>query len=150
MDHLDVVHQISDLLREVNAKNTKLTGKNKFPPEFPVSSIPILLTLHAQGPLKVSDIAGKLHMADSNVSTMCSRLEKMGYVERFRLKEDQRVVRVQLTDATRAKTGNIVASVEECHRMIQKHTTPEEITTILCGLDLLNQLFDRVLEEMPE
>lgn len=150
MDHVEYLQKIAELLRMIDTKNAKISNKQSFPQNLTTPLVSILLLLNERGPIRVSDISSQLNMVDSNVSTLCTRLEKMDFVERVRLKDDQRVVKIQLTDAAQEKMESILTSVNECNKLILKHTTQEDLEKILVGLTALNQLFDNVLKEKSE
>lgn len=147
MNNFESVQKIEELLRIIDTKRTKVSNLQSFPQNLTTPAINILLVLNKQGQMRVSDIGSELNMVDSNVSTICTRLEKMGFVERIRLKDDQRVVRVQLTETAQGEIENILASISECNEMLLKHTSNEDLDKILDGLTILEQLFDNVLKD---
>lgn len=105
------------------------------------------MSLDEHGPQKISELALKLHMVDSNVSNICSRLEKLQFIERVRQNTDQRVVKINLTDL--AKKQIFALKNEEQHfveRMSQL-INPSEIKTINTGLEQLVKLLDELNKE---
>lgn len=89
----------------------------------------ILIALYQNGPGKMSDIAKELNMTNSNLSVICRRLEKSGFLLRLRDQSDQRVVSLHLT--------------ENCNKMMA--SLDEQITTdYLCPLEQASEE-DRVL-----
>ena len=61
-----------------------------------------IIALWEQDQLTVKALSEKLFLEPSTVTPMLKRLEAMGYVRRERDKEDERNVRISLTDAGRA------------------------------------------------
>lgn len=106
----------------------------------------ILLLVERSGPMKVGDIATELSMVDSNVSNICSRLEKMGYVHRHRLPHNQRVVNIELTEMAKGKLASIKATTKKYQGKIQRHTSTEAINEIYAGLARMDILLDAMLE----
>ncbi len=69
--------------------------------EFKDISITEIHTMEAIGinePKKMSEIAMDLNITLGTLTTAINRLVKKGYVERIRIKEDRRIVQIQLTD----------------------------------------------------
>ncbi|NLM38440.1 MAG: MarR family transcriptional regulator [Firmicutes bacterium] len=61
----------------------------------------ILVELQTIGEITVGDLGEHLGTGSGNVSTMCKRLEQLGYVTRERARHDERVVFISLTDEGR-------------------------------------------------
>ena len=101
--------------------------------------------------MRVSDIGKSLNMVDSNVSTMCSRLERIGLIERFRPKEDQRVVKIQLTAAAGDNMADIKSKVAEFQDLVFKNVAEDDLKVIVLGLTKYNNLLDlAVMQETCE
>lgn len=60
-----------------------------------------LALLTRLGPLRVTDLAGRLHISQPSMTELVIRLERSGLVQRERDREDGRAVLVDLTDAGR-------------------------------------------------
>jgi DNA-binding MarR family transcriptional regulator len=63
---------------------------------------PILEALGARDGRSISDLGGALQLEPATLTPLLKRLEAAGLVRRARSDEDERVVRVTLTDAGRA------------------------------------------------
>ena len=63
----------------------------------------LLRHLHAAGPVSVGDLASALGVTQSAVTTACQRLERAGLATRSRDQDDERVVRVELTESGRTR-----------------------------------------------
>lgn len=145
MDHLAYCHSINELFRTIETKMSKLTNKKHSKQNLTVQQISILLLLDEKGIMRVSDIGKSLSMVDSNVSAICSRLEKIGFVERFRQKEDQRVVKVHLTAAAKDRMEEIKADVSEFQDLIFKNVSEDDLKDIVLGLAKYERLLDLAL-----
>lgn len=104
--------------------------------------VSVLLLLDTHGPLKVSSIAENLNMADSNVSNICSRLEKMDLVERKRTKEDMRTVFVGLTEQSNEKIKDVKKAVYDFRLRLSESLKKEDFDDICKGLTKLNELLE--------
>ncbi|HZU00131.1 MAG TPA: MarR family transcriptional regulator [Ktedonobacteraceae bacterium] len=99
----------------------------------------LLRLLRRRGALSISELAEALGVTGSSVTTACKRLEKAGLVTRERQVDDERMVRVALTDQGSAR----IESWELLRR--------ELLTRLLAPLDqdeqhTLQHLLERVLE----
>ena len=63
-----------------------------------LSQFAVLEALYHLGPLFQREIGQKLLRSSGNITMVIDNLEKRGYVERERKKEDRRFMRVRLTD----------------------------------------------------
>jgi len=150
MNLVDYCVQIGGLLRVIDTKHSKIINQFYSPHNLTGPSINILLLLEKEGPLKVGEIGAELNMVDSNVSAVCSRLEKMELVSRVRMKEDQRVVQIQLTDAAHERMQHIRANVSDFQQLFVKNSSLEDLQVILEGLTKLEDVLDKVLKEKTQ
>lgn len=147
MSDIDYCNRISELLRNIDSKVAKISNQHYSQQSLTAPQINILLLLDKLGAMRVSDIAKELEMVDSNVSAICTRLENMGLIERIRQKEDQRVVKIQLTKIAVDKMKDITASVSRFQELIVKHVSEKDLEDIVLGLTKLNHVLDLSLEE---
>jgi len=95
------------------------------------------------GEMKITDLSEKLGMSVSNVSGIIDRLENQGIVERIRSKEDRRVVLVSVNSEFRKNIKGNFNEIEKRFEIVMNKATPEELDTILKGLDTLEKLMNR-------
>ncbi len=108
------------------------------------TQLDILMQLHESGACKIGDLSAQCLMVESNVSSTCSRLEKLGLVERIRQTDDQRTVKVGLTDLAKSRMIYIVEIFERFKNDVMRLATEEEILNVRHGLESINSLLDRV------
>ncbi|HYE82027.1 MAG TPA: MarR family transcriptional regulator [Clostridia bacterium] len=92
--------------------------------------------------MKVSDLSEKLGLSNSTVSGIIDRLEKQGFVERVRSEEDRRVVYISLSPDFRKSSkehNNVIGKMLDD---VMNKATPEELDSIMKGLETLNRLID--------
>ncbi len=99
----------------------------------------LLRLLRRRGALSISELAEKLGVTGSSITTACKRLEKAGLVMRERQSDDERMVRVTLTEQGIAR----VEAWQEQRR--------ELLAYLLAPLaqdeqDALQRLLERILE----
>ena len=91
----------------------------------------VLLCLWEHGEMTVGDLCRNLCLDNGTITPLVKRMEQDGYVVRCRCREDERVVRVRLTDKgweLREKVKDIPAQVGSCI-----HLAPED-AVLLHGL----------------
>ena len=64
-----------------------------------MAQLNILYTLHRSGDMPMSRLADALNVSLSNATGLVDRMEERGFIERIRVPEDRRIVRVRITDA---------------------------------------------------
>jgi len=137
---------INTLMQNIVPKYAKATGENFSTHGITEPQAQILLLLEQANALKVSEIAGTLHMVESNVSNICSRLENAGYVTRTRQKDDRRVVKIALTDTALPKIADIKRRILTFYDQMQSFVTSKDIDAICDGLRKLDTLLTMFLE----
>ena len=99
--------------------------------------------LSHDGEMKISDLSEKIGLSNSTVSGIIDRLEKQGLVERTRSTEDRRVVYVKVSAEFQQNSKETFCRMEKNFEDILKKATPGEIDAIIKGLDTLEQLIDK-------
>ena len=95
----------------------------------------LLLRLKLHGNMKVTEISELFALTPGAVTNMCDKLEELQYVERVRLKDDRRVVRVSLTKKGEERVEAIFAKFNH-----------DELEKTLTILKEINILFSRIEE----
>lgn len=103
----------------------------------------LLRLLRRRGPLSIGELAELLGVTGSSVTTACKRLEKAGLVRRERQSDDERMVRVLLTEQ-----GN-----EQIEAWQQRRR--DFLQTLLAPLNddqqaVLQDLLERILREAEQ
>lgn len=70
---------------------------------------PLLAALHEEEGQTQSDLAAHLHVTPATITKMLQRMEKAGWIQRNPDEQDQRVMRVYLTEDGRAIRGEMEA-----------------------------------------
>ncbi len=145
MNQVEYCHTISELLRNIDTKTAKISNQQYSNQNLTAQQISILLMLDHQGTMRVSDLAKALNMVNSNVSAICSRLENMGFIERFRQKEDKRVVKIHLTTFAKDKMEGIKLNVAKFQDIVFNNVSEDDLKDIVLGLTKYNNLLDLAL-----
>lgn len=78
------------------------------------------MVLWEEDHILVGDICEKLHLDNGTMTPLLKKMEKEGYIIRTREPDDERKVRVSLTDAGRAmkeKAKDIPSQISQCVRL---------------------------------
>lgn len=104
----------------------------------------ILIVLSMDGELSQRELANKLNQTPPSVTTAIQKMEKLGYITRTPDPEDQRILRLRLTDKSREYLEHIREATEQIEERILKGMNIEEK---LLFRRLLMQVRDNLLEE---
>lgn len=133
---------VENLLEKTCSKFHKLRIKQFASMGLTSQQAVILLLLEQMGPMKVGDISAHLNMANSNVSNICTRLEKLGLTERHRPDENRRTVEIRLTAKAIARMEEIKQSLLGMRSELLRKMTSRDIEDINLGLEKLNTVMD--------
>ncbi|OQA70704.1 MAG: putative HTH-type transcriptional regulator YusO [Firmicutes bacterium ADurb.Bin262] len=153
MNYCDEACLMIDMLMQKASSNFAKAKSQQFASQGLTSQqVSILLFLDKNGSAKVSEIADALKMVDSNVSNICSRLQKAGLVTRKRPDDDKRVVYIELTGAAEIKMEKIKNKVYDFRRRISERLSKQDLADVCKGLSILNDMldmFDDAQEDKP-
>ncbi|WP_053601463.1 MarR family winged helix-turn-helix transcriptional regulator [Bacillus sp. FJAT-18017] len=144
MDVIEFKNLLWDYTRKIGEHTNILTLSLCENLDLTIVQVRILVEIKQHGSHTIGSLAQCLNMAGTNISTMCKKLEGLGYLERVRDRSDERVVKVALTDKG-------IIAVEEMDKMLlEKISTsingvPEEtLFVIINGMTKLNEILENV------
>ncbi|NYE07171.1 DNA-binding MarR family transcriptional regulator [Bacillus niacini] len=104
----------------------------------------ILLEIEQHGSHTIGTLATRLHIAGTNISTMCKKLEGKGLLARVRDEGDERVVKVALSDKGKSVVEEINSElIQKISKAIQGETD-QSLHEIINGLKKLNKLLENM------
>jgi MarR family transcriptional regulator, organic hydroperoxide resistance regulator len=104
----------------------------------------ILVEIQQHGSHTIGSLATRLHIAGTNISTMCKKLEGKGFIERVRDETDERVVKVALSQKGIRVVEEINKElIEKISNAIQGETD-QKLKEIINGLKKLNHLLEKM------
>lgn len=104
----------------------------------------ILLQLHNYGSHTIGSLAEGISVAGANISAMCKKLENMGFLKRVRDQNDERVVKVALTEEGDGIIVKIDKDLNDKFLENLSDETEESFEDIILGLKKLNELLQRI------
>jgi DNA-binding MarR family transcriptional regulator len=103
----------------------------------------VLSSLHTGGPGRITDLARAEHITQPSMTTLVSRLEEEGWVERRTEPTDGRVVNVAITSEGVAVLEQAMAARNEALLARLARLAPAEHAALLRALPALDKLIDR-------
>ena len=97
--------------------------------------VEVLLLLAANGDQTVTELSKGLGVTKSNLSTLCKRMEKSGFIKRKRSKQDERVVVISMTDLARSSIQEFMEQKDQATSNML--LSEDDKRAILDGLHLL-------------
>lgn len=146
MDITEFNNEILDLIRKIN-ENTQIVF-NSVCDQYELTALQarILMKLYMCEKHTIGSLAERVCSAGTNMSAMCKKLEKMDLILRDRDKEDERVVRVRLTDKGKDIVFNIYEKLEKRISSSIDGNKEETLQDIIRGTNKLNTLLERAIE----
>ena len=107
----------------------------------------VLSVLGEEGPVPISALAERTGSANSTVSGIVDRLEKLGLAKRQRSETDRRVIYVSATEKYTALRDKAATDVRSYFSTLMEHMTEEDRKLVATALQKLDEALSRVEEE---
>ena len=107
----------------------------------------VLTVLGEDGPVPISTLAERTGSANSTVSGIVDRLEKLGLAKRQRSETDRRVIYVSATDKYAALRDKAVADVNSYFSTLMAHMEEEDRKMVAFALQKLDEALSQVEEK---
>ena len=134
----EILHAYLQVSRHISEKFRIYYGKLNL--TYPQSIV--LAILEADGPMPISALAEAAGSANSTISGVVDRLEKMDLVQRVRSDPDRRVIYVSTTDHFQANFAKFKETACDRFSAALDALSPEDAKTVEQGLLLLNQALE--------
>ncbi|MBK3493877.1 MarR family transcriptional regulator [Viridibacillus sp. YIM B01967] len=128
----DVIHNLMEEMFIIQNKSNEFMKILTHDENLSENLVLLLLRLKLYRHMKITEISEAFMLTPGAATNMCDKLEKLDYVERIRIKDDRRVVRVSLT-----KKG------EERVEAIFSKFSKEKIESISSMFMEINKLFKK-------
>ncbi|HZW83419.1 MAG TPA: MarR family transcriptional regulator [Candidatus Deferrimicrobium sp.] len=140
MNDQDVVSKVEILLRHVAVAVTHrgrehLGDYQITPPQFSA-----LLALIDSGEITMGELCQKLFLACSTVTDLIDRMEKNGYVERFKDSKDRRVIRLRVLPAGIAVYEDVIKNRKTYLKTVLAQISDEQQQNLVASLESLHSL----------
>jgi DNA-binding MarR family transcriptional regulator len=120
--------------------------RREVPVAFSSSTITTLDSLHARGPMRVSDLAELEALSQPGMTTLVNRLEAAGQAERVADPTDGRAALVRITDAGRAILAQRHATRTERLQDELHHLDADDRAALAAAVPAIQRLIARTKE----
>lgn len=131
----EILHAYLQVSRHISEKYRIYYGKLNL--TYPQSIV--LAILEADGPMPISALAEAAGSANSTISGVVDRLEKMELVQRTRSDSDRRVIYVSTTEQFREHFAKFKATACDRFSAALNTLSPQDAQAVERGLMLLDQ-----------
>ncbi|MGG4490579.1 MarR family winged helix-turn-helix transcriptional regulator [Metabacillus idriensis] len=107
---------------------------------LPFNEFMVLRLIHEQKQINVSQIAEKLSVSASHITSVSEKLIKKGFLTRIRAADDRRVVYLELTETGERVKTEVETTITEYFHQKLENVSDEEIM-------MFNRLLTKLLEE---
>lgn len=107
----------------------------------------ILMEIHQKGALTVGCLASNVAIAGTNISTMCKKLESLGFLRRTREQSDERVVRIELTESGWQAIEEIEGFFAEKIQKAMSSDMKQSLEAIIYAMEKLNKMLELFNEQ---
>ena len=139
----DSAIKISSLLKDINYQLNSSMRETFKHSDFTVPQITALQILYTNEKMTLSALSHEMRLANSTVSGIIDRLEKLELVERIRSNEDKRQVYLSLSSKNEYLKEHINSAVNDHLNSLTTKASQEELGTIIEGLSLFKDLLNR-------
>lgn len=138
MDVIDFKNQLFDLLRDINLKMVASFESCYEDYGLTMMQVRLLWDIHYHGEQTIGELGRSMMMASGNMSAMCKRLEKDGLLQRIRDNNDERVVRVALTERGNAIMRDVEKILHRRYCRVMDEMEETEVQELMNGLHRLD------------
>ena len=149
MDLLEFKCLIWDLLRDISENTNQLLAPLYEKYGLTVLQVQLLLVIDQNEEETIGNLSRVMTMKSGNTSVMCKNLEKQQLVNRFRDKDDERVVKVSLTPTGKEIIKDINNYLNKKYHKYLHNETDEDLNDIVNGLNKLNNLLIKISNIKP-
>ncbi|MCB2294464.1 MarR family transcriptional regulator [Clostridium algoriphilum] len=131
--------ELVEVLKAVNGKLNVILHDFYEPYGLTSVQASVLLQLHKNGEQNITDLCNHLCMGKSNLSPLCKRLEKGGFIERVRNSKDERCVNIKMTEYAQGIMHEVTVKISENIIPTLNHIDEYKKEKIVEGLNILNE-----------
>ena len=114
-----------------------------------MAQLHIMFTLQRSGETTMSHLADELNVSLSNATGLIDRLEERGFIERYRVPTDRRIVLVRVTATGEAMLGEVDALSDNLLRSVLERLPASQLRGVEHAISALREAVDAVVESKP-
>lgn len=146
IDFFEFNNSIFSMIREISHKIDILLQDTAQELGITTLQLKMLITLYAnKEAVSIGNLGKAIGVTGGNISNICKKLEKQGFVNRVRSAEDERVVNVELTDQGIKAADKVGALFNKIRADIAEESVEVNLQTIIDELEALDELLDNYI-----
>ena len=146
IDFFEFNNSIFSMIREISHKIDILLQDTATELGITTLQLKMLITLYSAGKeVSIGNLGKAIGVTGGNISNICKKLEKQGFVERIRSVDDERVVNVILTDNGKSAAEKVGVYFDQIRSDIPKDNINVNLQTIVDELDAMDELLDNYI-----
>lgn len=146
IDFFEFNNSIFSMIREISHKIDILLQDTATELGITTLQLKMLITLYSTGKeVSIGNLGKAIGVTGGNISNICKKLEKQGFVERKRSVDDERVVNVILTDNGKLAAEKVGVYFDQIRSDIPKDNINVNLQTIVDELEALDELLDNYI-----
>ena len=146
IDFFEFNNSIFSMIREISHKIDILLQDTATELGITTLQLKMLITLYSTGKeVSIGNLGKAIGVTGGNISNICKKLEKQGFVERIRSVDDERVVNVTLTDNGKSAAEKVGVYFDQIRSDIPKDNINVNLQTIVDELEALDELLDNYI-----
>ena len=146
IDFFEFNNSIFSMIREISHKIDILLQDTATETGITTLQLKMLITPHASGDAQsIGNLGKAIGVTGGNISNICKKLEKQGFVDRLRSEEDERVVNVTLTEKGRKSAEKVGQYFDQIRTDIPTDGIDVNLQTIIDELGALDELLDNYI-----
>jgi DNA-binding MarR family transcriptional regulator len=115
-----------------------------------MAQLHIMYTLQRAGEMTMSRLADVLNVSLSNATGLIDRMEERGFIERYRVPMDRRVVLVRVTPSGEAMLGEVDALSDELLRSVLGRLPASQLRGVAHAMRALRDAVDSTVGPIPD
>lgn len=146
IDFFEFNNSIFSMIREISHKIDILLQDTATELGITTLQLKMLITLYSTGKeVSIGNLGKAIGVTGGNISNICKKLEKQGFVERIRSVDDERVVNVTLTDNGKSAAEKVGVYFDQIRSDIPRDNINVNLQTIVDELEALDELLDNYI-----
>lgn len=147
MSFFEFNNSIFSMIREISQKIDTLLMSTAQEYGITTLQLKMIITLSSRGEaISMGNLGKSVGVTGGNISNICKKLEKAGFVNRIRSVEDERVVNVELTEMGEKACDSVEVYFDKIRNDIPKDVSGVHMDTIIKELEELNKLLDKYMD----
>jgi DNA-binding MarR family transcriptional regulator len=115
-----------------------------------MAQLHIMYTLQRAGEMTMSHLADVLNVSLSNATGLIDRMEERGFIERYRVPTDRRIVLVRVTPSGEAMLGEVDALSDELLRSVLGRLSATQLKSVGHAMSALRDAVDTTVGSKPD